>query len=443
MTSNWGNYPKVDAAIFNPSYIEDFKQLLLKPNTFICRGNGRSYGDVSLDNDIISMLDYAKFIKFDQTAGMLSCQGGVLLSEILDVIVPKGFFLPVTPGTKFITIGGAVAANVHGKNHHVHGSISRHVTSLKILRGDGKTINCSPDENSGLFWETFGAMGMTGIILEVEIRLRKIETAYIKVETIKARNLDEVMQLFEDSQGWTYSVAWIDCLSKGDNLGRSVMMRGEHLLRNEFQRNEKCLSIGKKSNINVPFFFPGFVLNSFTVKAFNFLFYHKQFKKCKTMIQDYDGFFYPLDAIHHWNRIYGKNGFTQFQCAIPQEYSAQGLKELLECINAEGKGSFLSVLKKFGKSDPDAVNSFPIEGYTLALDFKIDDQILSLLKALDVIVKKYKGRIYLAKDAFCSDFDLVRYSKNSVKYFDKKFDSVQARRINDLQQKGSMSKEFN
>ena len=440
MISNWGNYPKVDAAIFSPSYVEDFKQLLVKPNRFICRGNGRSYGDVSLNNDIISMLDYAKFIKFDPNTGLLSCQAGLLLSEILDIIVPKGFFLPVTPGTKFITIGGAVAANVHGKNHHVDGSISRHVTSLKILRGDGETVNCSPDENSGLFWETFGAMGMTGIILEVEIRLRKIETSYIKVESIKAGNLDEVMRLFEESQEWTYSVAWIDCLSKGDNLGRSVMIRGEHMLKDEYHRSGNCLSIGKKSNINVPFFFPGFVLNSFTVKAFNFLFYHKQLKKSAKLIQHFDGFFYPLDAIHQWNRIYGKKGFTQFQCAIPQEYSAQGIKELLECINTEGKGSFLSVLKKFGKSDPDAVNSFPFEGYTLALDFKIDKHIHSLLKALDDIVKKYKGRIYLAKDAFCSDFDLVRYSNNSVNYFDKKFDSIQARRINDLQQKGTTGK---
>ncbi len=430
--SNWGNYPKIDASVYSGSFAEEFQITLSKSGKFICRGNGRSYGDASLHTDIIAMTSYSRFIDFDSEKGILNCQSGVLLSEILEVIIPKGFFLPVTPGTKFITLGGAVAANVHGKNHHSEGSFSSHVLGLKLMGGDGSVVHCSPNENSSLFWETFGAMGLTGIILEVSIQLKKIQTSQIKVESLKAKNFIQAMELFEESQTWTYSVAWIDCLSKGKQLGRSILMRGEHAKLDEIPSEKGTLKTTQKRNLNVPFNFPGFTLNKYTIKGFNAVYYGRQRKKESSFFQAYNDFFYPLDFIYNWNRMYGSRGFTQYQCAIPLEYSESGLKEILELLSRKGKGSFLAVLKRFGKKDPLAVNSFPMEGYTLALDFKIDNETVALTKQLDEIVKKYHGRLYLAKDSFCSDYSLVNYTRTSSKYFDEKFSSMQSIRIQKL-----------
>jgi hypothetical protein len=279
-------------------------------------------------------------------------------------------------------------------------------------------------------------MGLTGMILEVTIQLKKIQTPQIKVESIKAKNFLEAMELFEDSQAWTYSVAWIDCLSKGDGLGRSILMRGEHATLNDIPPEKAILKTTHKKSLNIPLNFPGFVLNKYTVKGFNsLLYYGKQRSKREAFFQSYVDFFYPLDFINNWNRMYGIMGFTQYQCAIPLKYSETGLKEILEFLGKKGKGSFLAVLKKFGNKDSLAVNSFPIEGYTLALDFKIDHEILILTKQLDGIVKKYDGRLYLAKDSLCSDYDLVRYTQSSTKYFDKKFASLQSIRLNNLKAK--------
>lgn len=427
--SNWGNYPKIMANIYNPEYQKSIQEIVQKEKTLLARGNGRCYGDSALNDTIVSMLSYNKFLDFDLSNGIIECQAGVLLSEILDVIVPKGFFLSVTPGTKLITVGGAIASDVHGKNHHIDGCFSNCVLSFHLMNEHGKVVKCSRDENSELFWNTAGGMGLTGIILDARLKIKSIETAYIRQESIKAGNLDEIMQLFEESETWTYSVAWIDCLKKGSMQGRSIMMRGEHARLNELpaKYRKNPLILKKKAKLNVPFMFPSFVLNSFTVKTFNFLYYNKQRKRILKNIIDYNTFFYPLDAINNWNRIYGKNGFSQYQFVIPKKDSKQALKEILSKISEKGLGSFLVVLKLFGKSEPKARWSFPEEGYTLALDFKIQKGLRILINELDQIVLKYGGHLYLTKDSI-SDRKMFKMPDFKV----EKFISHQYKRLNGL-----------
>lgn len=405
--ANWGNYPRIVAEVATPEFLADLKAVVEQVPSVIARGNGRCYGDASLNDHVVSMTKFNKFLCLDKKRGTLSCQAGVTLSEILNLIVPAGFFLPVTPGTKFVTVGGAIAADVHGKNHHVDGCFSQNINWLNLLVGDGEIVRCSPTKNENLFWNSVGGMGRTGIITESEIQLRPIETAYIRQESCKAESLDEVMNLFEESNDWTYTVAWIDCLQKGKRRGRSILMRGEHALESELTSRQKTnplvpLAKTKKRKSTVPFYFPGFTLNRFSVKAFNALYYAKQFSKVSQKVIDYDSFFYPLDSILYWNRIYGRNGFTQYQLALPLESSREGLLKILDVIHQSGQGSFLAVLKRFGAKNSLAANSFPMEGYTLALDFKIYQGIQSLVRKLDDLVVRYGGRVYLAKDAFSS-----------------------------------------
>ena len=402
--SNWGNYPKVEAKIEQPAYISDVQKAVRDHNQLIARGNGRSYGDASLGRCVLSTRKLNKFLAFDTEMGIISCQAGVLLSEILEVITPKGFFLPVTPGTKFVTVGGAIAADVHGKNHHAEGCFSQHLISFELVDHEGELISCSPSENEGLFWQTVGGMGSTGVIVSATFYLKPIESVYIKQEALQARNLDEIMQFFAESESWTYTMAWIDCLQKGKNMGRSILLRGEHARREELplKLRKEPLKFRKRLKLNIPFNFPGFVLNSLSIRVFNFLYYHKQLKKIRRGIVSYDPFFYPLDAINNWNRMYGKRGFTQHQFVLPKSTSREGLEEILTAISKSGHGSFLAVLKLFGDENPFAPNSFPKEGYTLALDFPIKKGLPALLAKLDALVLKHGGRLYLAKDAFMS-----------------------------------------
>jgi decaprenylphospho-beta-D-ribofuranose 2-oxidase len=317
------------------------------------------------------------------------------------VIVPAGWFLPVTPGTKFVTLGGAIAADVHGKNHHSEGSFSTHLDSLRLMAPDGQVYDCSRTENPEIFWATCGGMGLTGVILEGTFRLKRIETAYIVEESTKTKNVDELYKLFENSMHFTYSVAWIDCLAKGKSLGKGVLFNGEHAkigdLTTEKQRNSPLVR-PKKLKLEVPFNLPSFTINPLTVKAFNTLFYAKAKGGQHRHIVDYDTYFYPLDGIHHWNRVYGKKGFAQYQFAIPPHRSFDGMVKILEVISQNKMPSFVSVLKYFGKSETGPL-SFPLEGYMLALDFPITDKLFGLLDRLDEIVIDCGGRIYLTKDS--------------------------------------------
>lgn len=377
---------------------EQIRAEVLQSGSTIARGNGRCYGDASLADTVFSTLKFDKVLAFDTGTGLFTCEAGITLDQILDIVVPKGWFLPVSPGTKFITVGGAVASDVHGKNHHVDGSFSNHVASIDILVADGRVISCSPSVHPDLFEATCGGMGLTGLILRLSFRLKKIETSYIRQKQIRAANLDEVIQLFGQYKHYTYSVAWIDCLIKGKDFGRSILLLGEHALPEELSAKRKSnpLALPRKMQIAFPINLPSFVLNPFTVRTFNFLYYRKNYRKEMDSIVSYEPFFYPLDAILHWNRCYGKNGFVQYQFVLPME-SKKGLVEILTRISDKGLGSFLTVLKTFGHQK--SIISFPMEGYTLALDFPVRKGLFEFLDELDRIVLNYGGRVYLSKDA--------------------------------------------
>jgi FAD/FMN-containing dehydrogenase len=426
--TNWGNFPKVQANVYSSEFVDEISKIIKDSDQIIARGNGRCYGDASLGKNIISCLELDKFLSFDKNKGILRCQSGVLLSEILEFIVPLGFFLPVTPGTKFITIGGAIASDVHGKNHHVDGCFSAHVLSMNLIDASGNIVECSNTNNEALFYETVGGMGRTGVIIDAAIQLKSIETSYIRFEYQKIANLEEMMNAFESSVNWTYSVAWLDVLKGGKNMGRGILMKGEHAKLNELDatKRKKPLIPHSNKSINVPFYLPSFVLNDFTVKTFNFLYYNKQVSKLKKGLVHYDGFFYPLDAILNWNRCYGKSGFTQYQFVLPKETSYEGLKAFLNKLrSSKNFSSFLVVLKLFGKTNPNAVWSFPKEGYTLALDIKIKEGIQELIHEFDEIIKSFGGHIYLTKDAFSSR-KMFQLPENSQ----SKFISLQMNRLN-------------
>jgi len=387
---SWGMFPKIKNDFYTFTNIVELHTIHQSKRQMIPYGNGRSYGDSALAEHIVGTKKYNYFIHFDEKLGLLEVQSGVLLSEILEVFVPKGWFLKVTPGTKLITIGGAIASDIHGKNHHVEGCFSECVESFSMMLADGSVKTCSKLENTELFHATCGGMGLTGVILDAKIYLKKINSQYINQSTIKTKNLKETFDAFERYAHEPYSVAWIDCLAKDNEIGKCLLMVGDFA-------DDANLAYTNKKQITIPFNFPSVALNHWTVKIFNWLYYAKTRKKISKQKVDIDTFFYPLDAIGHWNRIYGKGGFTQYQFILPKETSFEGLEEILATIADSGKGSFLAVLKLYGKENENYL-SFPIEGYSLALDFKIEKGLFELLDTLDEIVVKYKGRIYLTKD---------------------------------------------
>jgi len=414
---NWGLFPKNRCKIHKIVNYDEICILIKNNNYIIPRGNGRCYGDASLSKNIISTINLNKIINIDIINGIITCQAGVLLDEILKNIVPRGFFLPVTPGTKLITVGGALASDIHGKNHHIDGVFSDHVISFKLINNLGEIINVIP--NDDLFAQTAGGMGSTGIIIEIMFKLKNIETSFIKQKSIRANNLKEIFQLFEVYKDTTYSVAWIDCLAKGKNVGKSVLLLGEHAKANEVKFKNKLL-FHKKPFLNVPFHFPSWILNPLSIKIFNFLFYHKPSSNGEAILH-YDPYFYPLDKINNWNKIYGKGGFIQYQFVLPMLNSYEGVNEILGILSNHKLGSFLAVLKLFGKSHENRYLHFPMEGYTLALDIKVSPTIWSVLDQLDEIVNKYNGKIYLSKDARMNKLSYEnQYSKrltNTIKFF--------------------------
>ncbi|MGN6418338.1 MAG: FAD-binding protein [Pseudobacter sp.] len=397
--ANWGNYPAMESDEQLFSYDEQLQEIIRTSPHFIPRGNGRCYGDASLAGETVNTLKYDKILSFDTANGIFECQSGLTLDQILEVIVPKGWFLPVTPGTKFITVGGAIGSDVHGKNHHVDGTFGQHVVDMDIILADGKQVTCSPTDHADLFEATCGGMGLTGMITRIKFKLKKIPSSYIKQKQIKAANLDELIRLFEEYKHFTYSMAWIDCLQKGNSFGRGIMTIGEFAKPEELNEKQRSapLALPKKKAITIPFNFPSWSLNTLTVKAFNFLYYNKNVKKEISNVVTYEPFFYPLDALLHWNRCYGKKGFVQYQFVLPLE-AKEGLVDILRRIGAKGMGSFLVVLKVFGKQENSLI-SFPFEGYTLALDFPVRKGLFEFLDELDQVVLKYGGRLYMSKDA--------------------------------------------
>ena len=423
--NSWGMYPKIKHT--SVTLDKNINQTIQEDKSFIPYGNGRSYGDSALAENIIYCKPYNYFLDFDEEKGVLHCQSGVLFSEIIEAFVPRGWFLKVTPGTKLITIGGAIASDVHGKNHHVEGCFSSCVEEFTLMLPNGEIITCKKGDE--LFFATCGGMGLTGIILDAKIYLKKVNSKTINQTTIKTKNLKETFEAFEKYSYLPYSVAWIDCLAKAENIGKCLLMVGDFA-------NDGKLDFKEKKKLNIPFNFPSFALNNLSVKAFNWLYYKKAPNGESKQKVDIDTFFYPLDAINNWNRIYGKGGFTQYQFILPKEVSFDGLKQILGEISNSGKGSFLAVLKLYGKANENYL-SFPIEGYSLALDFKIEKGLFELLDKLDEIVVKYGGRIYLTKDVRVSKEtfekgypDIEKFRNLRKEYgMDKKFQSLQSIRV--------------
>lgn len=427
--NGWGRYPTIDASLAQPPTLSAARDNLAGLASLIPRGMGRSYGDSALAEQIVGTGQLRHLRSFDENSGQLDCAAGISLGELLDVFVPRGWFIPVTPGTKFVSIGGAIASDVHGKNHHLHGCFSECVDSIEIMLANGQLTRCSRTEQADLFHATCGGMGLTGLIVGARLRLRRIESAYIAQTTHKAANLQEVVALFDTHSAATYSVAWIDCLASGKALGRSLLMLGEHARDGE-------LSLASKPILSIPLDMPSILLNRYSVQAFNELYYQRIRQTESRQRVGYESFFYPLDGIQQWNRLYGKQGFLQYQFVIPKAAGLEGMRAILERISASHRGSFLAVLKAFGAAN-DNLLSFPAEGYTLALDFKYEAGLLELLSELDAMVLTYGGRLYLSKDARMSEATFKHSYPNWTQFQEvrarygalHKFASLQSRRL--------------
>lgn len=391
----WGRYPVVDAQVSQvqreASALTLLRDAQNKQQALTLRGLGRSYGDSAIGNHVIDFSLQNRFIHFDEQSGLLECEAGTSIHDILTLFIPKGWFLPVTPGTQFVTVGGAIASDVHGKNHHLDGSFSQHIKSFRILTGTHEILECSADQHSDLFRATCGGMGLTGLILTAKLKLRPITSSDILCRSIRAENLDQLIALFEEHAASTYSVAWIDCLKGGAQLGRSILMLGEHA-------QDGPLQVAGNAALTIPKIFPGELLNNTTISAFNTLYYHRSPKTMSAQRISYRPYFYPLDSLNDWNRMYGRKGFLQYQFMIPKSSGSGAMRKILEAISASGKGSFLAVLKTFGPGNNNDL-SFPGEGWTLALDFRFDESVLQLLDRMDEMVLDASGRVYLTKDA--------------------------------------------
>jgi decaprenylphospho-beta-D-ribofuranose 2-oxidase len=431
---SWGRYPKAEARLLKPRSTQQVSDLIFADNStgpqdVIARGLGRSYGDSALAQTILQMQALDHFISFDESTGQLCCAGGVSLDSILGNFVSRGFCLTVVPGTRFVTVGGAIASDVHGKNHHVDGTFTQHVTELSLLTGTGEILCCSRTQNSELFHATCGGMGLTGIVIDATLTLKPITSSHIIQKTYRAKNLTEIFTLFDTHSTATYSVAWLDCLAKDKQLGRSILYLGEHATEGE-------LKPIKNSNLPLPCDAPSFLLNRFTMSGFNTLYYNKPLREHDTKNIDFGQFFFPLDSISNWNRLYGKKGFIQYQFVVPDESAEVAITTILNATSAAGKGSFLSVLKKFGPENGNWL-SFPRQGYTLALDFKWEKNLETLLTKLDSIVLDHGGRLYLAKDARMNENTFKSGYPNWERFAklrqetgaDKLFNSLQSKRL--------------
>ena len=398
--SGWGRYPVLDARAHAPRSVEALRDIVLSSPSVIARGNGRAYGESAINPAAtIMMRHFDRMLAFDPGSGQLVAEAGVLLADIIAVFLPRGWFPLVTPGTKFITLGGAIAADVHGKNHRRDGSFRACVDWIELMGPDGAVRRCSRREDAELFDHTLGGMGLTGIVVRAALRLRPVETAWVRQTTISAGTLAAAMAAIEAARDATYAAAWIDCVATGRSLGRSLVMLGEHAARADLPPDHagQPFRIEPRRKLSVPVDFPAFALNRYGMRALNALYYRAGARKAGVRLVDWDSYFHPLDVIHGWNRIYGRRGFAQFQCVLPLDRAEAGLAALLTTVAVAGSASFLAVLKRLGAQG--SAFSFPMEGYTLALDFPVSEATLALLDRLDAIVVAHGGRFYLAKDS--------------------------------------------
>lgn len=370
---------------------------LIGPDSALASGLGRSYGDSCINSHAtqISTRRLNRLMRFDIECGILHCEAGVSLDEILQVSIPRGWFLPVLPGTRFVTLGGAIANDVHGKNHHRAGSFGCHVLSLTLLRSDGVRYHCSSEENPQLFAATIGGLGLTGLIISAEIRLMRITSDQMEVEDLAFSCVEEFSALSRDSADWEYTVSWIDTFVRNGRVGRGVFSRARHVQRAD------GLDPGRSSpRVGVPVTPPVTLVNRWTVDLFNRLYFRYRNLNKGSQYLHYQPFFFPLDAIANWNRVYGKQGFYQYQCVVPLHGGEEAIKALLREVSRSGAASFLTVLKEFGEIRSPGMLSFPRPGLTLAIDFpNRGKKTTRLLASFDEIVQSAGGALYPAKDA--------------------------------------------
>jgi len=427
--SGWGRFPKIRTRELIPKSESELIEILRHSESYIPRGNGRSYGDSAINKNLtITMTRMNRFLQWNQESGELVAESGVLIADVIDTFVQKGWFPYVTPGTKLVTLGGAIACDVHGKNHHKEGSFGNYVNWIEIINEKNKVIRCSPSQNSELFHWTIGGMGLTGVIIRCSIQLKKIESGWMEQHTIVNNNLNETLESFCEHQDATYSVAWIDCLATGKSFGRSILMLGEHAKADELHSETIIYPKRKKQVISFPCNAPSFLLNNFTVLLFNKIYFNLNKTKQPSHVH-WDTYFYPLDSIGNWNRMYGKKGFFQFQCVLPKEQSEEGYTKILSTIQNKSSGSFLAVLKDFGSGNGHL--SFPREGLTLALDFKASKKNIAVGKQLIDIVNNFGGSFYLAKDAIMSvaQFNQSFNKSDFLRYRNVSISSEQSTRI--------------
>jgi FAD/FMN-containing dehydrogenase len=394
---SWGRYPAYQAEMRPLHWQGDFPRALDGADAgALAVGLGRSYGDVCLleNGTLLQTTGMDRLLAFDPMSGLLTAEAGISLAQILDFAVPRGFFLPVTPGTKYVTLGGAIANDIHGKNHHVAGTFGSHVAQFELVRSDGTRMICSPTRNPEFFAATVGGLGLTGVITWAQLRMKPIVSRGVDYQGIQFHGIDEFLDLTRQSSQVEYTVSWIDCTSTGKNFMRGVFMQGDH------SKLPAPLERSPKPKLVFPFELPGFALNKLTVGAFNTLYFHKQMKPRVSALQDYEPFFYPLDIALHWNRMYGKRGLLQFQYAIPWENAREGTIAILQAVAKSGLASFLAVLKAFGDVPSPGMMSFPKPGITLALDFPIKpEKSFALFDRLAAMTLEFGGRLYPAKDA--------------------------------------------
>lgn len=392
---SWGRWPNATQRVLRLT--DRFAPLPSFAEHALPRGNGRSYGDVCLDDGgtLLDARGLDRFIAFDPATGVLRCEAGVLLGTILDLFVPQGWFLPVVPGTRFITVGGAIANDVHGKNHHAVGSFDCHVRCFELLRSDGTRRICSSQENADWFAATVGGLGLTGLVTWAELQLRPVPGAWFDTETRRFDRLDDFFELSAQSEhDFEYTVAWVDCTTRGSALGRGIFSRGNHCAAPQAAKPPH------EGSLRVPVTPPFSLVNGPTLRAFNWQHFHRAPKVMQRSLQHYRPWLFPLDGIRDWNRMYGPRGFLQYQCVLPPLAASDGVRELLDRIAGSGTGSFLAVLKQFGAIRSPGLLSFPRPGTTLALDFANQGPAtFELLDRLDEVVAAAGGAVYPAKDA--------------------------------------------
>jgi len=402
MLEGWGRYPRHESEVLGCAFPHVLATAVPSHTGLAARGNGRSYGDAAVGEKATLMCRELNRMKaFDPSTTLLTVEGGAMLSDILHAFVPRGYFPPVVPGTKFVTVGGMIASDVHGKNHHRDGGFGNHLTEFKLVLASGEAVTCSRRENPELFFATIGGMGLTGVIAEATFTMKPIETGWILQETLVADDLGEALDALRATEESSYSVAWIDCLSRGASLGRSLVFSGEHATREKVfshMSQGELFPAMKGPMLGLPIDLPGWALNKASVSAFNEFYFRAGARKVKApSLVHWNPYFFPLDGIHQWNRLYGKRGFLQHQCVVPEANALSVLGDILERFARSGKGSFLAVLKKLGKGT--GLLSFPLSGYTLALDLPATADVFPLLEEIDRTVVEAGGRLYLAKDA--------------------------------------------